>query len=71
MRLPKDDPTTRSGGVSRWYKAVLFAYLGIVSIYVTVVVATEGLGKSTVGPILALIIGVILWFRDRESSTRD
>jgi hypothetical protein len=33
---------------------------------------TEGLGKSVVGPILALMIGVIVWFRARkDSKTHD
>jgi hypothetical protein len=71
MRSPRDDPPTRPGGVSRLFKAILVAYVGIVSIYVIVVVVTEGIGKSIVGPILALIIGVILWFRERGSGTRD
>ena len=70
MRSSRDDPATRSGGVSHRFKAILAAYLGIVSIYVVIVVATDGMGKSVVGPILALIVGIILWFRERESSTR-
>jgi hypothetical protein len=70
MRSSKDDPATRSGEVSRRFKVILVAYLGIVSIYVVVVVATDGMGKSAVGPILALIVGLILWFRERKSSTR-
>lgn len=71
MRSPKDDPATRSGGVSRLYKTVLVAYIGIVSIFVIVVVVTEGFGKSAVAPMLALATGIILWFRVRESRTRD
>lgn len=71
MRSPRDDPATRSDGVSRRFKAVLVAYLVIASVYVVFDVATEGLGKSTVGPMLALTVGVILWFRERGSSTRD
>lgn len=59
----------RSDGVKRRFKAVLIAYLVIAAVYVIVDVATEGLGKSTVGPIGALIVGVLLWFRERESST--
>lgn len=43
--------------------AVLIAYLVIALVYVVVDVLTEGLGKSTVGPIGGLIIGVIVSFR--------
>jgi hypothetical protein len=71
MRSPRDDSATRSDGVSHRFKAVLIAYLVIASVYVVVDVVTEGIGKSTVGPMLALIVGVMLWFRERESSTRD
>jgi Flp pilus assembly protein TadB len=71
MRSPRDDPATRSGGASRLFKAVLVAYLVVVSAFVIVVVVTEGLGKSAVAAMLALITGIILWFRERESSTRD
>lgn len=70
MRSSRDDPATRPHEVSHRFKAVLIAYLVIASIYVVVDVVTEGIGKSTVGPILALIIGVMLWFRERESGTR-
>jgi hypothetical protein len=42
----------------------------IMSILTIDVLLTEGIGRSVVGPIGALIIGVILWFRERESSTR-
>lgn len=70
MHSPKDKPATRSDGVNRRFKAVLIAYLVIASIYVVVDVVTEGIGKSTVGPMLALIVGVMLWFRERESSPR-
>ena len=65
MGLPRDNPTARSGRVSRRFKAVLIAYLTLVSIYVIFDIVTEGLGKSTAGPIFALIIGVIVWFRER------
>lgn len=72
MRPPGDDPSTHSGGVSRLYKAVLVAYLGVVSSYVIFVVVTEGFGKSLVGSLLALIVGVILCLRVvRESNTFD
>lgn len=70
MRSPRDDPATRSDGANHRFKAVLVAYLVIASVYVVFDVATEGLGKSTAGPILALIVGVLLWFRERESGTR-
>lgn len=53
------------------FKAVLIAYLVIASVYVVVDVVTDGLGKSTAGPMLALTVGVILWFRERESGTSD
>jgi len=45
------------------FKAVLVAYLVIASIIVIDVLVTEGLGKSAMGPIGALIIGVIVWLR--------
>lgn len=70
MRSPSDDPATRSEGASRRFRAVLVTYLVIVSVYVVFDIVTEGLGKSTVGPMLALIVGVMLWFRERESGTR-
>lgn len=53
------------------FKAVLVAYIVIASILVIVALVTEGLGKSAVGPIGALIIGVIVWLRTREASARD
>jgi hypothetical protein len=70
MRSPRDDPATDSGGVSRLSKAVLVAYMVIMSILAIDVLVTEGIGKSAVGPIGALIIGVILWLRTREASKR-
>lgn len=71
MGSPRDDPVTRSGGFSSSSKAVLGAYMVIMSILAIDVLLTEGIGKSAVGPIGALIIGVMLWFRERESSRRD
>ena len=41
----------------------------IMSILTIDVLLTEGIGKSAVGPIGALIIGVMLWFRERESGS--
>lgn len=70
MRSPGDDPATRSGGVSRLSKAVLVAYIMIMLILAIDVLVTDGIGKSAVGPIAALIVGVIYWFRARESGTR-
>jgi hypothetical protein len=67
MRLSKDDPATRSGGVSRRFKAVLIAYMVFMLILAIDVLVTEGIGKSAVGAIGALIIGAILWFRARET----
>lgn len=71
MRSPSDDPVTRSGGLSRLSKAVLIAYMVIMSILLIDVLVTDGIGKSAVGPVGALLIGVMLWFRERESGTRD
>jgi hypothetical protein len=64
MRLPRDDPATGSGGLSRSFKAVLVAYMVIMAILAIDVLVTEGIGKSAVGPIGALIIGAIIWLRD-------
>ena len=72
MRSPRNDLATRSGGASRRFRVVLVAYIVIASVYVVVDIVTEGLGKSVVGPLLALIVGVILWFREWEgAATRD
>jgi hypothetical protein len=70
MRSSKDDPSTYSGRVSRRGKVVLVAFMVIMSILTIDVLLTEGIGRSVVGPTGALIIGVILWFRERESGTR-
>lgn len=43
----------------------------IMSILTIDVLVTDGIGKSAVGPIGAGILGVMLWFRERESGTRD
>jgi hypothetical protein len=70
MRSQSDDSSTRSGELSRSSKAILVTYMVIMSILAIDVLVTEGIGKSAVGPIGALIIGVLLWFRERGSSTR-
>lgn len=70
MPSPIDDPATRSGGLSRLSKAVLATYMVIMLILAIDVLLTEGIGKSAVGPIGGLIIGVMLWFRERGSNTR-
>jgi hypothetical protein len=71
IRSQKDDPATGSNGLSRLSKTVLVTYMVIMSILTIDVLVTDGIGKSAVGTIGALIIGVMLWFRERESSTRD
>lgn len=70
MSSTKDDPAIRPGA-SRRLKAVLVAYMVIVSILVIVTLATEGFGKSAVGPIGGLIIGLIASFRIWGTSSRD
>jgi hypothetical protein len=71
MHSAKYAPTTRSDGVSRRFRVALIAFLVVASVYVVIDVVTDGLGKSTVGPMLALIVGVLLWFRERESGTSE
>ncbi len=56
MRSPSDDPATRSGGLSRLSKAVLIVYMIIMSILSIDVLVTDGIGKSAVAPVGALII---------------
>jgi hypothetical protein len=70
MGSPSNDPATRSGGASRRNKIILIAYMVIMSALAIDVLVTDGIGKSAVGPIGALIIGVMLWFRDREPGER-
>jgi len=50
---------------------VLVAYIVIASILAIDILVTDGIGKSAVGPIGALIIGVMLWIRERQSGTSD
>lgn len=69
MRSPRENPAARSSGFN-WSKAVLLAYMVIMSILAIYVLVTDGIGESALGPIGALIIGVLLWFRERESGTR-
>lgn len=71
MRAPRDDPVTGSDGVSRRFKVVLIAYMVIMLILSIDVLVTDGIGKSAVGPLGALLIGVMLWLRERGSGTRD
>ena len=71
IRSPKDGPATRSGGVSRRGKAVLAAFMVMMSILSMDVLVTDGVGKSAVGPVGALLVGVMLWFRERGSGTHD
>jgi hypothetical protein len=61
-----DDSSPNSGGLSRVLKVVLVAYIVIASVLAIDVLVTDGIGKSVVGPIGALTIGVMLWFRDRK-----
>lgn len=68
---PKNDSAPHSGGVSRVLKVVLVAYIVIASILAIDILVTDGIGKSAVGPIGALIIGVMLWIRERQSGTSD
>jgi hypothetical protein len=68
IRWSKDNPATSSDGLGRLSKVVLVVYLVIVSILVINVLVTEGLGKSAVGPIGALIIGIIFVIRDWRPS---
>lgn len=65
-RSPREDPATRSSGFNR-SRAVLLVYMVIMLILAIYVLATDGIGKSAVGPIGALIIGVLLWLRERGS----
>jgi hypothetical protein len=67
----KGDPATCSGGLSRLSKTVLVAYLVIMLILVIDVLVTEGIGKSAIGPIGALIIGMIIAIRDWRPRTSD
>lgn len=69
MRLAGDGPATRPRA-SRMFKTVLVAYMVIVSILVIVTLVTDGIGKSAVGPIGGLIIGVIVSFRIWGASAR-
>lgn len=71
MHSQKGGAAPNSGGVSRVLKVVLVAYIVVVSILAIDVLVTDGIGKSAVGPIGALVIGFMLWFRERGSSTRD
>lgn len=70
MHSQRDDPATRSEGLSPLSKAVLVAYMVIMLILSIGVLVTDGIGKSAVGPIGALLIGVMLWFRERKPGTR-
>lgn len=65
MRSSRNGSTNRSGGVSRLSKVILAAFIVIMLILSIDVLVTEGIGRSAVGPIAALIIGVLLWFRER------
>lgn len=67
---PQDGSAPNSGGVSRVLKVVLVAYIAIASVLAIDVLVTDGIGKSAVGPIGALIIGVMLWFRERGWGTQ-
>ena len=51
-------------------KAVLLAYMVIMLILSIDVLVTDGIGKSAVGPVGALLIGVMLWFRERGPGKR-
>jgi hypothetical protein len=70
MHSPSEEPSTRPTA-SRLVKAVLVAIMVIASISVIFALATEGLGKSAVAPMLVLITGVVLSFRIWGPSARN
>lgn len=71
MHPPKDGLEAGSGGISRRFKVVLIVYMVVMSILSIDVLVTEGIGKSAVGPVGALFIGVLVCLRARRESSQD